>query len=88
MSIVSAPVKSSARVIKLSQLQPGESARIVRVAVSDHGCRKRFAELGIAEGARVTVTSCGECVMVQLGCTRMGLACRCAEDITVMKLAS
>lgn len=86
MTIASAPAKP--KVVKLSQLQPGESARIVRVGVSDHGCRKRFAELGIAEGARVTVTSCGECMMVQLGCTRMGLACRCAEDITVLKLAS
>ncbi len=84
MTTVSAPAK----VVKLSQLRPGETARIVRVGVSDQGCRKRFAELGIAEGARVTVSSCGECMMVQLGCTRMGLACRCAEDITVMRLAS
>lgn len=83
-----APAAAKTKMIKLSQLQPGETGRIVRVGVSDHGCRKRFAELGIAEGARVTVTSCGECLMVQLGCTRMGLACRCAEDITVMKMAS
>lgn len=84
MGIASAPAKT----MKLSELQPGETARIVRVCVRDHGCRKRFAELGIAEGAKVTVTSCGECLMLQLGCTRMGLACRCAQDITVLRLAS
>jgi Fe2+ transport system protein FeoA len=71
--------------LKLSDLRDGETGRVVRLAFPDAGCRKRFAELGLAEGMKVTVTATGDTLMLLLGGSRMGLAARCAEEIFVVR---
>jgi Fe2+ transport system protein FeoA len=73
-------------VVKLSELAAGETGRIMRVAMADTGCRKRFAELGLAEGMKVTVAGTGDTLMLILGTARMGLSSRCADEITVMRV--
>jgi Fe2+ transport system protein FeoA len=79
--------------LHLNDLKPGETARILRVAMADAGCRKRFAELGLAEGMKVTVASSGggnDTLMLIVGGgngTRMGLAARCAQQILVSRIA-
>lgn len=72
--------------LRLSDLKPGDSARVIRLALPDTGCRKRFAELGLAEGMRVSVVGTGTTLMLAVGTARMALACRCADDILVMKV--
>lgn len=75
-----------AKRLLLSQLAPGETGRIVRVAIPDSGCRKRFAELGLAVGMKVSVLTAGETLMLQIGTARMALAARCADEITVLRV--
>ena len=77
--------------LRLSDLQPGDTARILRVAFPDTGCRKRFAELGLAQGMKVTVASTGDALMLVIGGgggSRMGLAARCADEIYVSRIKS
>ena len=52
--------------LRLSNLQSGETARVLRLAFADPGCRKRFAELGLAEGMKVTVACTGDALMLLL----------------------
>jgi Fe2+ transport system protein FeoA len=85
---VVAPVKTVRKSLRLSDLRSGETARIVKVQMGDAGCRKRFAELGLAEGMKVTVTGTGDTLMLALGGSRMGLACRCAEQILVVRVSA
>lgn len=73
--------------LKLSDLRAGETGRVVRLAFPDAGCRKRFAELGLAEGMKVTVTATGDTLMLLIGGSRMGLAARCADEIFVARVA-
>ena len=87
------PVRPSIRKgLRLSDLQPGDTARVLRLAFPDTGCRKRFAELGLAEGMKVTVVSTGDALMLIVGNggggSRMGLAARCADEIFVTKIPS
>ena len=66
-------------------------ARILRVAFPDTSCRKRFAELGLAQGMKVTVASTGDALMLVIGGgggSRMGLAARCADEIYVSRIKS
>ena len=88
----SAPRQPSVRKgLHLTDLRPGESARVTRVALTDAGCRKRFAELGLAEGMKVTVTATGDTLLLILGSgggTRMGMAARCADEVFVSRLKS
>jgi Fe2+ transport system protein FeoA len=79
------PAKSS-RICRLSDLQSGDTGRIVRVEMPDVGCRKRFAELGLAAGMAVTVTGGGDTMLLAIGGSRMGLGRHCAQQITVMKI--
>ncbi len=76
--------------LRLSDLRAGETARVLRVATADPGCRKRFAELGLAEGMKVTVRTTGDVLMIALGGgnggSRMGLAARCADEIFVSRI--
>jgi Fe2+ transport system protein FeoA len=78
--------------LRLSDLRAGETGRVLRVATADPGCRKRFAELGLAEGMKVTVRATGDVLMIALGggagSSRMGLAARCADEIFVSRIAS
>jgi Fe2+ transport system protein FeoA len=78
--------KTARKGLRLSDLQSGETARILRVSIPDSGCRKRFAELGLAEGMKVTVATTGDTLMVILGSSRMGLAARCADEILVSRI--
>src|SRR4051812_2570838 len=71
------------KTLRLTDLKAGETARVVRLSLDDQGCRKRFAELGLVEGMRVTVTSTGDTLMLMIGQSRMGVAARCAEAIHV-----
>lgn len=79
---------TGAKVCKLSELEAGQTARILRVGLPELGCRKRFAELGLATGMSVTVTTTGDTMMLALGGGRMGLAKRCADCISVMKIST
>ena len=72
--------------LRLSDLQPGETGRVLRLAFPDSGCRKRFAELGLAEGMKVSVLTTGDTLMLNIGGSRMGLALRCAEEIFVTRV--
>jgi Fe2+ transport system protein FeoA len=74
--------------LRLTDLRAGEIARVLRVNISDTACRKRFAELGLAEGMKVTVASTGDTLMLIIGGARMGLAARCADDIVVSRVAA
>ena len=74
--------------LRLSDLQPGDTARVLRLAFPDTGCRKRFAELGLAEGMKVTVINTGDTLMLLLGSTRMGMAARCAAEVFVSRIKS
>ena len=85
-TVVQNPAPACARTCMLSDLQDGQSARIVRVDMPDLGCRKRFAELGLAAGMMVTVNGTGDTLMLALGGGRMGLARRCAQCITVLRV--
>jgi Fe2+ transport system protein FeoA len=73
--------------LRLTDLRAGETARVLRVNISDTACRKRFAELGLAEGMKITVASTGDTLMLIIGGARMGLAARCADDIMVSRVA-
>lgn len=84
---VPAPAAPAARKsLRLSDLREGETGRVVRVMIPESGCRKRFAELGLAPGMKVTVAGTGEALMLIIGGSRMGLAVRCAEEITVVRV--
>ncbi len=72
--------------LRLTDLQSGETGRILLVAMCDASCRKRFAELGLAEGMKVTVASTGDTLMLIIGGSRMGLASRCADEIFVSRV--
>ena len=75
--------------LRLSDLREGETGRVVRVLIAEQGCRKRFAELGLAPGMKVTVVGTGDTLMVVVGGgsgSRMGLAARCAEEISVARI--
>lgn len=77
--------------LRLTDLHAGETARVLRVNLTDTACRKRFAELGLAEGMKVTVASTGDTLMLILGGgsgSRMGVAARCADDILVSRVAA
>ena len=74
--------------LRLSDLQSGDTARILRLAFPDPGCRKRFAELGLAEGMKVTIVSTGDAMILVIGGSRMGIAARCAEEIFVSRIKS
>ena len=83
---VAAPVRAPARKgLRLNDLRVGETGRIVRVAMADAGCRKRFAELGLAEGMKVSVATTGDSLVLIVGGSRMGVAARCAEQIFVAR---
>ena len=81
-----APTPAARKSLRLSDLKEGETGRILRVSIPDTGCRKRFAELGLATGMKVTVTGTGDTLMLVIGGSRMGLAARCAEEITVVRV--
>jgi Fe2+ transport system protein FeoA len=81
------PPKPTRKGLRLSDLRSGETARVVRLAFPDAGCRKRFAELGLAQGMKVTVASTGDTLMLIIGGSRMGLAARCADEIFVARTA-
>ena len=72
--------------LRLIDLQAGETARIIRVSLADTSCRKRFAELGLAEGMKVTIASTGDTLMLIIGGSRMGIASRCADEIFVSRM--
>jgi Fe2+ transport system protein FeoA len=86
----SAPaVKSAPRKgLRLTDLRAGETARILRVVIDEAGCRKRFAELGLAEGMKVTIAGTGDTLMLIIGGSRMGIASRCAESILVSRVSA
>ena len=85
---VATPPKTVRKGLRLNDLRSGETARIVRVNMPDSGCRKRLAELGLAEGMKVTVATAGDTLMLIIGGSRMGLAARCAEEIVVVRVSS
>jgi Fe2+ transport system protein FeoA len=78
-------VRPARKGLRLSDLRAGETGRVVRLAFRDAGCRKRFMEMGLAEGMKVTVASAGDTLMLIIGGSRMGLASRCAEEIFVAR---
>jgi Fe2+ transport system protein FeoA len=75
--------------LRLSDLRAGETGRVLRVITADSGCRKRFAELGLAEGMKVTVRATGDVLMLAIGGgSRMALAARSADEIFVSRVPS
>ena len=72
--------------LRLTDLHPGDTARVLRVSLSDTACRKRFAELGLAEGMKVTVAGTGDTMMLIIGSSRMGIGARCADEIFVSRV--
>jgi Fe2+ transport system protein FeoA len=79
-------VPTARKSLRLSDLREGETGRVVRVSIPEQGCRKRFAELGLAPGMKVTVAGTGDTLMLIIGGSRMGLAARCAEEISVVRV--
>ncbi len=75
------------KVVSLATLEAGETGRVVRVNLPDLGCRRRFAELGLAEGMKVTVVGTGDVMMLNLAGAKMGLAERCAREVYVVRVA-
>jgi Fe2+ transport system protein FeoA len=74
--------------LRLTDLRAGETVRISRLTLADTSCRKRFAEMGMAEGMKVTVIATGETLMLAMGTggsSRMAVAARCAETIYVVR---
>ncbi len=75
--------------LSLTDLQAGETARILRVGLADSGCRKRLAELGLVEGMKVTILSAGGgagTVMLQVGGAKMALGEGCAAEVFVTRV--
>jgi len=83
-----APVRALRKGLRLTDLRDGETGRVVRLSLPDSGCRKRFAELGLAEGMKVTVASGGgaDTMMLIVGGSRMGISGRCAAEIHVIRV--
>ena len=81
------PAPKHKKLVSLADLQSGEEARILRVAIDDSLCRRRLAELGIAEGMLICVTGEGDTMMLAMGASRFGLARSCAQRIQVMRKA-
>ncbi len=80
-------VGASRRGLRLTDLQVGETVRVLRVAMKDLGCKKRLAEMGVAEGMRIKLVSkAGGQVMIQVGGAKMGLGEGCASEISVMRV--
>ncbi len=79
-------VAPSRKGLRLSDLSSGETGRVLRLTFADAGCRKRFAEMGLAEGMKVTVSTAGETMMLVVGGSRMGMGARCADQILVAKV--
>ena len=73
------------KVVSLADLQAGETGRVVRVNLPDLGCRRRFAELGLAEGMKVTVVGTGDTMMLAMAGSKMGIAERCAREVYVVR---
>lgn len=73
--------------LRLSDLKSGETGRVLKVITIEQGCRKRFAELGLAPGMKITVSSTGNTLMLIVGSSRMGLAARCADEILVSRVS-
>jgi len=80
--------KEVKRATLLADLSAGEEGLILRVTLQDAPCRRRLAELGIAEGMVVAVAGAGETMMLALGSSRFGLARSCASHIEVMRRRS
>jgi Fe2+ transport system protein FeoA len=80
------PATPARKSLRLSDLKKGDTGRILRVSIPESGCRKRFAEMGLAPGMKVTVTGTGDTLMLVIGSSRMGLAARCAEEILVVRV--
>jgi Fe2+ transport system protein FeoA len=80
-----ATVRKAHKGLLLTDLAEGDSARVVRIALDDDGCRKRFAELGLAEGMKVRILSTGDTLLLMIGSSRMAIASRCAECIHVIR---
>ena len=55
------------------------------MALEDGNCRKRFAEMGLAEGMKFSVVSTGDTLMLIVGSSRMAIGARCAETIFVVR---
>ena len=72
--------------LRLTDMSVGQSCRILRIGRLDSSCRKRLAELGVAEGMRVTLAgNSGGQVMLQIGGAKMALGEGCASEIHVMR---
>jgi Fe2+ transport system protein FeoA len=84
--VTDSPATTKRKGLRLNELEVGETARILKVQMADGGCRKRFAEMGLAEGMKVTVASTGDAVLLIVGGSRMGVAARCAEEIIVARI--
>jgi Fe2+ transport system protein FeoA len=78
----------TAKGLRLTDLRAGESARVVRLSLDDTGCRKRLAELGLAEGMKIAIASTGDTLMVMVGSARIALSAHCAESIHVIRIQS
>jgi Fe2+ transport system protein FeoA len=81
--------RSPRKGLRLTDLRDGETARVVRLSLPDSGCRKRFAELGLAEGMKVTVASGAgaDTMMLIVGGSRMGISGHCAAEIHVIRVS-
>ena len=82
------PAKTAkrAKLIKLTDLAVGESGRIVDVDMPETGCRRRLAEIGVFEGAVVTVAAAGDNLILALGTARVGVSQHCAAQVTVLRV--
>lgn len=76
----------SKKLVKLSELDVGAKGRVVRVDLSDLGCRRRFAEMGISEGMMVSVVTSGDTMILGIGGGRMGVSAQCASQVTVLRM--
>jgi Fe2+ transport system protein FeoA len=76
------------RLVKLSDLDVGATARVVHVGLLDQGCRRRFAEIGIHEGAKISIAAGGagaDTLILAIGGSRMGVSAHCAGQVMVLR---
>ncbi|MBX3434600.1 MAG: ferrous iron transport protein A [Pirellulales bacterium] len=73
--------------VALTMLAPGTTARVTAVA-GEHGESTRLKALGLCAGRHVQVASAGDPLIVRVLGTRVGVAARLAEQVTVVPDAS
>lgn len=82
-----APAHDDENTTRLSRLQAGEKAVVVRIATRNPDRLRRLAVLGMMPGARIRLQQRRPAFVVHVGFTEVSVERRVAEDVVVRRRA-